>query len=71
MLVVIYIVAAFFILMGVGGLNSNKFGVVLGSSVYILFSILAIRWEEWWPLLNALAVNWGLRLLGSDSDHKK
>jgi hypothetical protein len=71
MLVIIYIVAAFLILMGIGGLTSNRFGVVLGSCVYISFAILAISLKEWWPLVNALAVNWGLRLLGFDPGHKK
>jgi hypothetical protein len=71
MLIIIYIVAAFLILIGISGLGSNRFGVALGSGVYILFSILAISLKEWWPLANALAVNLGLRLLGFDRGNKK
>jgi hypothetical protein len=71
MSIVIYVLAGLSILLAVGGLTTNHPGTRLGSIVSIVFAILAIFLEEWWPLVNGFAVNWGLRLLGCDPDSRK
>lgn len=71
MLIVIYVLAGLSILLAIGGLMSNHPGVRVGSIVSIVFAVLAIVLEEWWPLVNGFAVNWGLRLLGFDPSSRK
>lgn len=71
MLIVIYVLAGLSILLAIGGLTTNHLGVVLASIVSIIFAVLAVVLEEWWPLVNGFAVNWGLRLLGFDPGSRK
>ena len=70
-LIVIYVLAGLSILLAIGGLTTNHPVVVLASIVSIIFAVLAVALEEWWPLVNGLAVNWGLRLLGFDPRSRK
>lgn len=70
MAIVIYILAAASILLAIGGLSAylqtKHLGLLLSSIISIGFSILAIVFVHWWPLVVGFAANWLLRLLGMD-----
>lgn len=62
--ILIYVLAGIEILLGIGGLATKHPFVVLSSAIVIAFSGLAIYLVAWWPLIVALASDWGFRLLG-------
>lgn len=71
MSIVIYVLAALSVLLAIGGLAASQRWVSLSSIVSIAFAVLAVSIQEWWPLVNGIAVNWGLRLLGLDPGSRK
>lgn len=70
MSIIIYALAGLSILLAIGGLaqyaHTKHIGLLLSSVVSIGFSVLAIVFVQWWPLVVGFGVNWGLRLLGLD-----
>jgi hypothetical protein len=50
--------------------RTKQLGMLAAAVVYLAGSIAAASLEKWWPLAVALAVAWGLRLLGLDPGRK-
>lgn len=71
---IIYILAGISIILAIGGISAysqtKQIGLLLSSIVSITFSILAITLLQFWPLILGFIINWLLRLIGLDSEHK-
>lgn len=71
---VIYALAGISIFLSIGGFGyvgpKNKW-VIIASIISIIFSIMAIYYISFWPLVIGFVLNWGLKRMGLEPSNSE